>query len=252
MIPENERIAEFLRRKGAEYPPAEVYRRQAYERAAARVASLQESILNYHEQDILRDLPGVGSSIEEAIKDAIKKGIHLKGQKPQGGRFPRQKLQTLVDDVLQALGPLCDNIVCAGSWRRERPTVKDLDFLVAAHVDVSTDIMDAFITYADADPLWTGPDKTTVIISHAVGNVQMDLRRVLSEQWGSALLYFTGSAQFNITMRAFVKSKGLLLNEYGLYEKGDIEPFVSVTEEDIFDALGLPWVHPKQREAWPF
>lgn len=131
----------------------------------------------------------------------------------------------------------------AGSYRRGRETVGDLDLLVVS--DKVGEVMDALGSYAGvADVLVRGETKMSVRLS---GGLQVDLRVVPAESFGAALQYFTGSKEHNVVMRGMAKDRGLKINEYGVY-RGE-EYIAGRTEEEVYAQLDLPCFPPELREA---
>ncbi|HXQ28882.1 MAG TPA: DNA polymerase/3'-5' exonuclease PolX [Gemmatimonadales bacterium] len=134
-------------------------------------------------------------------------------------------------------------IAVAGSFRRRRETVGDLDVLVTC-AD-RTAVMQRFVTYPDAaEVLAHGDTRSTIRLR---GGLQVDLRAVEPAAYGAALQYFTGSKAHNVELRQLAQSKNLKLNEYGLF-KGT-RRVAGTTEEEIYAALGLDWIPPELREA---
>ncbi len=131
----------------------------------------------------------------------------------------------------------------AGSLRRFRETVKDIDLVGAS--DDPRAVMDAFVALPFAAKVVNhGPTKSTILLA---SGIQADIRLVAPEEYASALLHFTGSAEHNVAMRARAKERGLKLNEYGLW-RGD-ERVEAGSERAIFEALGLAEIPPELREA---
>jgi len=135
----------------------------------------------------------------------------------------------------------------AGSYRRGKDTIGDLDFLaVASNVDAA---MDRFASLPEvASVIGRGPTKTSIRLERGL---QVDLRVVPDESFGAALQYFTGSKDHNIILRGMAKDRGLKINEYGVFRlgKGSDELIAGRNEEDVYAALDLPWIPPELREA---
>jgi DNA polymerase (family 10) len=128
--------------------------------------------------------------------------------------------------------------------RRLRETVGDLDILAAA--DDSAPLMDAFVALPIvAEVIVQGATKTSV---RTATGLQIDLRVVAPDAWGAALVYFTGSKAHNIKLRTRAVRAGLKLSEYGLFDVETGATVASATEEDVYAALGLPWIPPTLRE----
>lgn len=133
-------------------------------------------------------------------------------------------------------------VLPAGSLRRMRETVGDLDLVVSA--DARSPVMDAFTAAPGVQRvLLRGPTRASVVAS---GGIQVDLRVVAPESAGAAWLYFTGSKLHNIALRRRAQEAGLKLNEYGLF-RGN-KRVAGDTEESVYRALGLPWIEPELRE----
>jgi DNA polymerase (family 10) len=133
-------------------------------------------------------------------------------------------------------------IEAAGSFRRRRDTVGDLDILAASANPASA--MDQFASFAQiATITGRGGTKASAVLA---SGLQVDLRVVEPASFGAALLYFTGSKAHNIHLRKIAQAKNLTLNEYGLM-RGD-RAIASRTEESIYRELGLPWIPPEIRE----
>ncbi len=134
----------------------------------------------------------------------------------------------------------------AGSYRRARDTVGDLDLLVEASADLASAATDAFIAYRRVtDTLEKGPTRSRVLLDNGM---QVDLRVIPTESFGAALVYFTGSKDHNIAVRSLALKKGYTLNEYALTTKAGAKKVASATEEDIYTRLGMKWVPPEIRE----
>jgi len=131
----------------------------------------------------------------------------------------------------------------AGSYRRKRETVGDIDILAACKP--RSPIMQYFVNYEDvADVLSQGRKRSTVILRNGL---QVDLRVVPEESYGSALHYFTGSKAHNIAVRTIGVKKGLKINEYGVFRGR--RRIAGRTEEEVFAQVGLPFIEPELREG---
>ena len=188
----------------------------------------------------LRELPGLGKTSEEKIARAIERlGLHGKDR-----RTPIVEALPLARRLVEEFEGL-DGVVAArycGSLRRFSDTIGDVDIVVA-----TTDpgpVMDHLAHHVVAtEVIGHGETKTSVLTRTGL---QVDVRAVTPEQYGSAVLYFTGSKGHNIALRQRAIDRGWLLNEYGLMEGERV--VASATEEDIYEALGLPWIPPPLRE----
>ncbi|WP_030061310.1 MULTISPECIES: DNA polymerase/3'-5' exonuclease PolX [Streptomyces] len=188
----------------------------------------------------LSGLAGFG----ERSGEKILHGIELMRQ--SGGRTLLDTATELAEQLVAALSavPGCTRCAFAGSLRRMRETVGDIDVLATA--EDSAPLMAALteLPYV-AEVIASGPTKTSV---RTTGGVQVDLRVVPEEDWGAALVYFTGSKAHNIRLRTMAVRAGLKLSEYGLFEVDGGAKVVSESEDEVYAALGLPWIPPPLRE----
>ena len=135
----------------------------------------------------------------------------------------------------------------AGSLRRMAETIGDIDVLAATEAPPRA-VHDVFAAYPEVERvLARGETKTTVVLR---SGQQVDLRTVAPASWGAALIYFTGSKEHNVRLRHVALTRGLLLNEYGLYRVGEESgpALAGATEEDVYGALEMSWIPPELRE----
>lgn len=191
-------------------------------------------------QERLRDLKGFGPKTEENILH----GIEL--LRSSGGRVRLDVAMGLAEDVVGALTevPGCERCAYAGSLRRVRETIGDIDILAASTKPAP--LMRAFtgLPYV-TEVIGTGEKKTSV---RTTKGLNVDLRVVPPDSWGAALQYFTGSKAHNIRTRERAVHHKLKLSEYGLFDVETGEKIVSETEEEVYARLGLPWIPPTLRE----
>jgi DNA polymerase (family 10) len=190
----------------------------------------------------LDGLAGFGAKSEERIAAGIE--VYRQGRE----RVLLDVALRTATELVDALTPLSQRCAYAGSLRRWRETIGDIDILAAA--DDSAPLMAAFS--AGHEVVASGPAKTTV---RTASGLTADLRVVPLDAWGAALQYFTGSAAHNVAVRQIAIKQKLKLSEYGLFEaegKGGGEAggtlIVSRTEEEVYERLGLAWVPPAMRE----
>lgn len=186
----------------------------------------------------IRDIEGFGEKTEQNIIDAL-------------GRFEGGEKRLRLMDAEHIAEPLIAYIreidgvkqaIIAGSYRRQKETVGDLDILVTAKR--GSDVMDRFVEYDEVDDVVSkGDTRSTVILQ---SGFHVDLRVVAEVSYGAALFYFTGSKAHNIALRKRAIDRGWKLNEYGLFE--DDERIVGKTEEDVYEKLDLPFISPLLRE----
>jgi DNA polymerase (family 10) len=188
----------------------------------------------------LRGLKGFGAKTEENILH----GIEL--MRSSGERVLVDAAAGVADEIVAALSelPQVERCAHAGSLRRMRETIGDVDVLAASRDP--RPIMEAFTALPFVAEVIAGGDKKTSI--RTAQGLQVDLRVVPPESWGAALQYFTGSQAHNIRTREIAVRAGLRLSEYGLFDARTDELIVSRTEEEVYERLGLPWVHPTLRE----
>ncbi len=198
------------------------------------VAELSAAI----EEGRLRDLRGFGEKTEENIRH----GITLLQQ--SGGRVLIDVAMKLAEEIVAALSPLAERCTYAGSLRRGRETIGDIDVLAAA--ESSAELMETFASLPYVTEVIVGGDKKTSV--RTVQGLQVDLRVVPPASWGAALQYFTGSKEHNVRTREMAVRAGLKLSEYGLFEVESGALIVSETEEEVYQRLGLPWIPPTMRE----
>lgn len=190
----------------------------------------------------LRDVPGLGEKTEENLAKSIQR-LGLAGKQQ---RTPIADALVLAEHVVATLRavPGVLRVAYAGSLRRFRDTVADIDVLAASHEPVP--VMEAFTRLAMAREVIVRGDKKSSV--RLTGGLQVDLRVVEPSQWGAAMLYFTGSKAHNVHVRELAVRRGLTLNEYGLFEAETGRLIASESEEDIYAALGMQWIPPGMRE----
>lgn len=203
------------------------------------ITSLSE-LTNALREHRLRELRGWDEKSEQNLVTAI--------QQAHGGavRFRLDVALELAGRVLARFEavPGVWRATYAGSLRRMRHTVGDIDLLVAS--DEPAPVMDALVAMPlVARVLAKGPTKTSVVTD---SGIQVDVRVISPSSWGAALMYFTGSKSHNIRVRALAVRAGLKLSEYGLFSAESGELIVVGTEEEVFARLGLPWIPPVLRE----
>lgn len=183
-------------------------------------------------------LTGFGEKTQEKVLKGIEffkrhKGEFLFGDVYQEAERIRQRLSTIVD-------PICAEV--CGSIRRRKEVVRDMDILVAA--ENHEKITSFFVSMPEVDQvLVTGETKTSVRMK---SGIEADLRVVTRQEFPYALVYFTGSKEHNVRLRGIAKKKGWKLNEYGIFDGDNL--VICKSEEEIYRALGLPYIPPELRE----
>jgi DNA polymerase (family X) len=197
-----------------------------------------EQLLAAAQEHRLRELPGFGEKTEQKIIEGARARV-LRLRRIRLALAARQA-EPLAAHLRAAQG--VEAVEIAGSFRRMRETVGDLDIVVVAQH--SGDVMDRFTAYRDVqEVLARGPTRSSVLLE---SGLQVDLRNVPRESFGAALVYFTGSKAHNIAIRRIALDRELKLNEYGVFRE-DVN-IAGATEAAVYEAIGLPWIPPELRE----
>ncbi|MGD8842840.1 MAG: DNA polymerase/3'-5' exonuclease PolX, partial [Gammaproteobacteria bacterium] len=206
----------------------------------------------YHELDIhtheqleraardglIRQLPGFGAKTEARILEALE--THADTTRRFKLAAAARYAEALVDYLDQAPG--VRRVKVAGSYRRARETVGDLDILVIARDGRA--VIEHLCAYDEVETvLSSGTTRATVVLS---SGLQVDVRVVPAVSYGAALHYFTGSRAHNIAIRSIARKQGLKINEYGVF-RGQ-QRVAGKTEEEVFQVVGLPFIPPELRE----
>jgi DNA polymerase (family 10) len=214
----------------------------------------KRAMVLYHERGI-DSVDGLAAAIEAGQLDG------LRGFGPKTGENLRHGIEVirksadrvLLDVAMNLAGELtgllaavpgCERVAYAGSLRRMRETIGDVDILAISHEPAA--LMQALTGLPHVQRVvGSGDTKTTIRTSLGL---QIDLRVVPPASWGAALQYFTGSRAHNIRIREIAVRKKLKLSEYGLFDVETGDAVASLTEEDVYERLGLPWIPPPLRE----
>jgi DNA polymerase (family 10) len=189
----------------------------------------------------VRGMPGFGATLEASILQ----GLQHQPKGPERRRI-RPLLVTLVERLRQviAAAPGIERVQAAGSNRRLRDTIADLDFVAVGDEAAAQAAMDALAGHLEVGQVLNrGPTKMSVRLTKGM---QVDLRVVPPESFGAALVYFTGSKDHNVALRALASKRSWKLNEYGLFD-GE-RRLAGASEQDVYQALGLPLIPPELRE----
>ena len=296
----------------------ERFRAISYGKASKVIDNLQDDVSIYIKKSTLEELPGIGESISEKIKEFIKTGeikkyellkkntphelidmMEIRGFGPQSlkriynelnistkkelinaikdGRiqnlkgFGKAKTdgmlrglklhkiieermllwdamlvgKIIVDWLIQV--PEIIQIEIAGSLRRKKETIGDIDILISCENKHRKKIINHFTNQSITQQIIAkGTTKASIIITEY--EKQIDLRIIDKDDWGSALLYFTGSKEHNIHLRTIAKEMGYKLSEYGVYKTDGEIKIASKTEEEIYSKLGFQMIPPEMRE----
>ena len=188
----------------------------------------------------IRRLPRMGPTREANILKSIQR------YKKRSTRILYSAAEPVVNEILSFLRGLdgIEHITAAGSFRRAKETVGDIDILATA--TRPEEIVSAFSRMpAVQEVLVSGPTKASVIVNDTI---QVDLRIVEHRSFGTVLQYFTGSKEHNVKMRQIALSRGYSLSEYSLTRLSDGSDLFFDREEDVYAALGLPYIPPELRE----
>jgi len=202
------------------------------------LSSLDE-LLKAAKEGKIRELSGFGRKTEENIVEEIERLTREQSRRLKLVEA-EQFTEPLVDYLRKSKG--IKDIAAAGSYRRRKDTVGDLDVLVTCKE--GSKVMDRFVNYEDVEKVVSkGTTRSTVLLR---SGFQVDLRVVPQVGYGAALLYFTGSKDHNIAIRKIAVNKNYKLNEYGLF-KGD-KRVAGKTENQVYEKLGLSFIEPELRE----
>jgi DNA polymerase (family 10) len=214
----------------------------------------KRAMVLYHERGI-DSVDGLAAAIEAGRLDGLRgfgpkteenllRGIEI--IRKTGDRVHLDVAMKLAEELtgLLAAVPDCQRASYAGSLRRMRDTIGDVDILAIS--DQPRALMQAFTRLPHVDHVVASGDTKTTI--RAVVGLQVDLRVVPPASWGAALQYFTGSRAHNIRTREIAAGKNLKLSEYGLFDVETGGRIASLTEDEVYERLGLPWIPPPLRE----
>lgn len=198
------------------------------------IADLKQAIA----ENKLASLPRFGEKIAQKIKQSLQYSSEFMQ------RFKLAEAMPIAERLLTYLKKIKDvqQIEIAGSYRRRKETVGDLDILITAKQ--ATAVIKQFVNYDEVvNILAQGPTKSSVRLR---SGMQVDLRVVPEISYGAALFYFTGSKAHNIAIRKLALADGLKINEYGIYKKE--KRVASKTEQDIYHKMGMAYIEPEMRE----
>jgi DNA polymerase (family 10) len=183
----------------------------------------------------------MGAKLEEKVLKSIAQ------YRQRTGRFLMSFGKRTADEIIPYLseGGGLEQIAAAGSLRRGKDTIGDLDLLATG--PGAANALERFVTHPKAHAvLGKGPNKAS--IQYGLEGLQVDLRALPHESYGAAMQYFTGSKEHNIVLRSRALKLGLTLNEYGLFRLENEERVAGETEEEVYGQLGLAWIPPELRE----
>lgn len=186
----------------------------------------------------VRTLQGFGAKTEQHILEQLKAGTS------EEKRFKLAISTQYAEAFIAYLKASAEveQIVAAGSYRRARETIGDLDLLVTARP--GSPVIERFVSYPEVEEVLA--HGTTKVSVRLACRLQVDLRVLPKASYGAALQYFTGSKEHNVVLRQLAQQQGLKINEYGVF-KGE-QSVAGATEESVYAAVGLPWIPPELRE----
>jgi DNA polymerase (family 10) len=198
-----------------------------------------EQLLRAARDGRIGELPGFGEKTQARIVEAAQ------AQLSRTRRFKLAVAAQFAEPLIAFLRatPGIGQVVIAGSFRRMRETVGDLDILVTAQS--SAEVMQRFVQYEEVREILTHGDKRGSVVLKS--GLQVDIRVVVPESFGAALHYFTGSKAHNIAIRRLAQERGLKINEYGVYR--GTRRIAGETEQSVYACVGLPYIEPELREA---
>jgi DNA polymerase (family 10) len=189
----------------------------------------------------LRTLPRMGAKLEEKVLRGIEQ------YRARTGRFLLSHGKRAADELIGYLSetPGVEKVMAAGSLRRGRETLGDIDILATG--PGAPDVLERFVAFPRVhEVLARGANKASARVG--LEGLQVDVRALDPASYGAALQYFTGSKDHNVVIRQRALRLGLTLNEYGLFSLEGNSKVAGENEEDIYDKLGLVWIPPEMRE----
>jgi DNA polymerase (family 10) len=210
---------------------------------ALNITNLEE-LKQAAEDNKIEDVAGFGKKTQQKILDHIEMAVLNKERVLLGKAWP-------IGEQLKEKLTNSDNfnqVTIAGSYRRRKPTVGDLDILATS--DNPTQAMEEFCQLKDVkEVLSQGETKSAIIVA---GNLRIDLRIIKLESYGSALNYFTGSKDHNIKLRSIAQEQGKKLSEYGVFKQNkdssEGKKLAGETEQEVYQELNLSYIEPELRE----
>jgi DNA polymerase (family 10) len=200
------------------------------------IEGLEEAL----KQGRIRDLPGMGEKIEQNL---IKSLEHFRSTKD---RVRIDIGMEMAEGLVRYLknSKAVKRLEVVGSLRRRKETIGDIDILATA--DKGSDVMERFVKFPGVqDIVAKGETRSSIKLSN---NINVDIRVLEPESFGAAMHYFTGSKEHNIAIRDRGKTKGLKISEYGIFSTKDEKRLGGLTEEEVFESVGLAFIPPEIRE----
>lgn len=201
----------------------------------------REELISALEKNKLNGVKGFGKRRIENIKRVLKLSKNDKQRMPL--KVAERLGKEILNEVLKFPG--VSKATLAGSLRRKKETVGDIDIIATAERKKWKSIANRFTQLPQVDRIQAkGETRASILLKD---NVQVDLRIVHDYEYGAALFYFTGSKEHNIKLRQMAKDKGWKVNEYGVFDNKTEKCLASKTEEDIYDLFGINFIPPEKR-----
>jgi DNA polymerase (family 10) len=203
--------------------------------------SNRDDLIKALETGKLQGLKGFGEKKIENMKRALKlfkesKRMLLKDAEKTGNE--------ILNEIKKMPG--VQRAELAGSLRRKKETVGDIDIVILAEPKNRKKIVGRFVALPEVEKvLAKGTTKASVILKHE--NVQVDIRLVHDYEYGAAMLYFTGSKEHNIKLRTIARERGYKINEYGIFDASTNKRLAGATEDEMYHFLNLKYIPPEQR-----
>ena len=215
----------------------------------ATLRTLNQQLKIYKKEDLiqalkknqLKNVKGFGDKKIEQIQRALK----LYKQPTRMQLKEAEKIGTAILELIKTI-PGVEKAVLAGSLRRKKATIGDIDIVLQAKYGHRKKIVDQLIHLPPIDRVLSkGITKASVLLKHS--GIQVDIRLVNSLEFGATLLYFTGSKEHNIKLRSIAKNSGYKINEYGLFDIKTDKRLAGATEEEMYHLLHLQFIPPQLR-----
>ncbi|HEY6062237.1 MAG TPA: nucleotidyltransferase domain-containing protein, partial [Chitinophagaceae bacterium] len=203
--------------------------------------SNREDLIHALEKDKLRGVKGFAEKKIENMKRALKLFKENK-------RMPLKAAEKTGNEILSEINkiPGVQKAALAGSLRRKKETVGDIDIVILAEPKNRKKIVTLLIALPQVEKvLAKGVTKASVLLKNR--NIQVDIRLVHDYEYGAAMLYFTGSKEHNIKLRTIAKQRGYKINEYGIFDAASHKRLAGETEEEMYRFLNLKYIPPEQR-----
>ena len=201
----------------------------------------KDDLINSLHNNLITGIKGMGTKKIENMNRALKLF-------KENERILYKEAFVIGNEILAAIQQIegIKNADIAGSLRRKKETIGDIDIIIEAEMKDRKKILKNILSLQQVSKLIeAGITKATIILKNK--NIQVDIRFVNADEYGAAMLYFTGSKEHNIKLRIIARNKGYKLNEYGLFEITTGKKNVGATEASIYNALGLKYIPPELR-----